>query len=80
MNIGGYDLIVNSERALGKVLDWARDKFPVKSEWDEEGLWIYLPGHNDHQGMIQIICGETNWTVVVDECFKEELDDYIENG
>ena len=73
MNIGGFDLVVTDERTLKKVLDWARSKFPVKDEWDDDGLWIYLPGHNDHQGMIQVICGKTDWTVVVDVEFKDEL-------
>jgi len=77
MNIDGYDLTVTNEVTLGKVLDWARSKFPVKDEWDDDGLWIYLPGHNERQGMIQVVCGKTDWTVVVDTCFKDELLDTV---
>lgn len=79
--IGGFDLVLLSEKDLGKVLDWAMGKFPVKSEWDKEGLWIYLPGHTDHQGIIQIICEDVphrRWTVVMDVEFKDEVYDYIE--
>lgn len=79
MTPGGYDLIVDDEVTLGKVLDWAQSKFPVSSEWDDDGLWIYLPGHNDWQGMIQILCDMNGckWTVVVDIEFKDELLDAV---
>jgi len=81
MTPGGFDLVVTNEKTLGKVLDWAQSKFPVKSEWDlldgVDSLWIYLPGHNDHQGIVQVICGKTDWTVVVDTCFKDELLDAV---
>lgn len=77
MNIGGFDLEVTSEEQLAKALDWVQSKFPVNDEWDEESLWIYLPGHNEHQGMVQVICGKDSWTVVVDSCFGNELLDYL---
>jgi hypothetical protein len=81
MNIGGFDLVVTDEKTLGKVLDWAQSKFPVSSKWDNlngtESLWIYFPGHNEWQGMVQVICGKTDWTVVVDIEFKDELLDAV---
>jgi hypothetical protein len=82
MDIGGFDLIVKTEEDLGKILDWAQSKFPVDSKWDNldgtESLWIYLPGHNEWQGIVQVICGEKDWTVVVDVEFAEELKAVLE--
>lgn len=85
--IGGFDLVLLSEKDLGKLLDWAMGKFPIRSEWDQiEGihsLSFYLPGHTDHQGIIQIICEDEpvrRWTAVIDVEFKEELLDYLESN
>lgn len=63
-----------NEPQLIKVLDWAKDKFPVNDFWEDDTLAIALPNHTETLGFIKIVCNKSNWTVFVDIHFQYELD------
>lgn len=72
MKIGGLEV---NQAQLELILDWCRDKFPVKDEWSGDSLFIYFPFHTESKGFVEIIPNpdKLQWTIIADIEFAEEI-------
>ena len=53
------------------------NKFPVNDAWEGDSLFIYLPNHTETQGVVEIACNKSNWTIHIDPEFESQIESLL---